>query len=58
MIDREFVKENIRKIFDMVDDLYDEKRYDILQELSKFEVELLSKIEKPIKTRRGGGLLL
>lgn len=54
MIDREFVKENIRKIFDMVDDLYDEKRYDILQELLKFEVELLSKIEKPIKTHHGG----
>ena len=59
MIDREFVKERIDKIFDMIDNLDDDNRYEVMQELSTFKVELLQKIEKPVKTIRcGGGLLL
>lgn len=52
--DREFVKERFDKIFDMIDNLDDEKRYEVMQELSKFKVELLRMVEKPKKTFHGG----
>lgn len=59
MIDREFVKERIDKIFNMIDNLDDEKRYEVMQELSTFKVELLQNIEKAEKkTTRRDGLLV
>lgn len=41
MCDKEFLKKRIDKIFDMIDNLDDEKRYEVMQELSTFKVELL-----------------
>lgn len=54
MCDKEFLKKRIDKIFDMVDNLDDEKRYEVMQELSTFKVELLKMVEKPKKTFHGG----
>ena len=41
MIDKEFVKKRIDKIFDMIDNLDDDNRYEVMKELSTFKVELL-----------------
>jgi hypothetical protein len=54
MVDKEFVKERLDKIFDMIDNLHDDNRYEVMKELSDFKIELLQKMNTPRKTHHGG----
>lgn len=57
MVDKEFVKERLDKIFDMIDNLHDDNRYEVMKELSDFKIELLQKMNTPRKTHHGGILI-
>lgn len=57
MVDKEFVKERLDKIFDMIDNLHDDNRYEVMKELSDFKIELLQKMNMPRKTHHGGILI-
>lgn len=58
MVDNKFVKERLDKIFDMIDNLHDDNRYEVMKELSDFKIELLQKMNTlPRKTHHGGILI-
>nr|DAR90852.1 MAG TPA: hypothetical protein [Caudoviricetes sp.] len=44
-------------MFDMIDNLHDDNRYEVMKELSDFKIELLQKMNTPRKTHHGGILI-